>query len=132
MHRDTEAADAMLGAAQRLLRLTLDRVGTQQVPLKEELDFLQKYLEIERTRFGDRLQVHVRRRARHARRRGAEPRCCSRSSRTRCATASRRRSAAAAWRSRARRDGERLLLVVATTAAACRTTSSTRSTPASG
>jgi len=57
MHRDTEAADAMLARLSDLLRLTLDRIGTQQVPLKDELDFLQKYLDIERTRFADRLQV---------------------------------------------------------------------------
>ena len=59
MHRDTEAADAMLERLSDLLRLTLDRVGTQQVSLKDELDFLRKYLEIERTRFGDRLQVQI-------------------------------------------------------------------------
>jgi signal transduction histidine kinase len=59
MHRDTEAADAMLARLSDLLRLTLDRVGTQQVSLKDELDFLQKYLDIERTRFGDRLQVSL-------------------------------------------------------------------------
>jgi LytS/YehU family sensor histidine kinase len=57
MHRDTEAADAMLAKLSDLLRLSLDRVGTQQVALKDELDFLQKYLDIERTRFADRLQV---------------------------------------------------------------------------
>jgi len=59
MHRDTEAADAMLERLSDLLRLTLDRVGTQHVSLKDELDFLRKYLEIEKTRFGERLQVHI-------------------------------------------------------------------------
>jgi signal transduction histidine kinase len=59
MHRDTEAADAMLERLGDLLRLTLDRVGTQHVSLKDELDFLRKYLEIEKTRFGERLQVHI-------------------------------------------------------------------------
>jgi LytS/YehU family sensor histidine kinase len=59
MHKDPEAADAMLAQLSDLLRLTLERVGTQEVPLKEEIDFLQKYLEIEQTRFGDRLQVHL-------------------------------------------------------------------------
>jgi LytS/YehU family sensor histidine kinase len=59
MHRDTEAADAMLERLSDLLRLTLDRVGTQQVRLKDELDFIDKYVEIERARFGDRLRVVV-------------------------------------------------------------------------
>jgi signal transduction histidine kinase len=59
MHRDTVAADDMLARLSDLLRLSLERTGTQQVTLKEELDFLLKYLEIERTRFGDRLVVRV-------------------------------------------------------------------------
>ena len=37
--------------------MSLQRVGVQEVPLKEELDFLSKYLEIEQTRFRDRLTV---------------------------------------------------------------------------
>jgi signal transduction histidine kinase len=59
MHRDTEAADAMLARLSDLLRLTLDRLGIQEIPLKEELEFLDKYLEIERTRFGDRLTIQM-------------------------------------------------------------------------
>jgi len=59
MHRDVHAADEMLVQLSDLLRLTLDRVGTQQVPLKDEIDFLWKYLEIEQRRFGDRLQVNI-------------------------------------------------------------------------
>jgi signal transduction histidine kinase len=59
MHRDVQAADEMLVQLSDLLRLTLDRVGTQQVPLKDEVDFLRKYLEIEQTRFGDRLVVNI-------------------------------------------------------------------------
>jgi two-component system, LytTR family, sensor kinase len=59
MHRDTQAADAMLERLGDLLRLTLDRIGTQHVSLKDELDFLRKYLEIEKTRFGERLHVHI-------------------------------------------------------------------------
>ena len=57
IHRDADAADAMLTRLSDLLRLTLDRVRTQQLALKEELDFVGKYLEIERTRFGERLRV---------------------------------------------------------------------------
>jgi two-component system LytT family sensor kinase len=57
MHRDIDAADAMLAKLSDLLRLTLERVGTQLVPLKDELDFIHKYLDIERTRYGERLHT---------------------------------------------------------------------------
>jgi signal transduction histidine kinase len=57
MHRDIDAADTMLARLSDLLRLTLERVGSQLVPLKDELDFINKYLDIERTRYGDRLHT---------------------------------------------------------------------------
>jgi two-component system LytT family sensor kinase len=59
MHRDIDAADAMLARLSDLLRLTLERLRIQEIPLKEELEFLDKYLEIERTRFGERLTVSM-------------------------------------------------------------------------
>jgi len=57
MHRDVDAADNMIAKLSDLLRISLHNVGTQEVPLKEELDFLSKYLEIEQSRFRDRLTV---------------------------------------------------------------------------
>lgn len=57
MHRDANAADRMLAQLGDLLRLTIDKIGIQEVSLKEELDFLRSYLEIEETRFQDRLTV---------------------------------------------------------------------------
>jgi signal transduction histidine kinase len=57
MHRDVDAADRMISRLGELLRMTLDNVGHQEVTLKEELDFLEKYLQIEQTRFRDRLTV---------------------------------------------------------------------------
>jgi signal transduction histidine kinase len=54
---DPKAADLMIDRLGDLLRMTLRSSGLQEVALKEELEVLQKYLEIEQTRFGDRLQV---------------------------------------------------------------------------
>jgi two-component system, LytTR family, sensor kinase len=57
MHRDVEAADRTLMRLSDLLRLTLESIGQQEVTLKAELEFLSKYLQIEQTRFADRLIV---------------------------------------------------------------------------
>jgi signal transduction histidine kinase len=57
MHRDVEAADQMLTRLSDLLRMALDQRAMQEVALKDELEFLAKYLEIEQARFGDRLTV---------------------------------------------------------------------------
>jgi two-component system LytT family sensor kinase len=57
MHRDVEAADRTLMQLSDLLRMTLERLGQQESTLKMELEFLSKYLEIEQTRFADRLVV---------------------------------------------------------------------------
>ena len=57
IHEDPEAADRMVARLSELLRLSLDQSRPQQVPLSEEIAFLDRYLEIERTRFGDRLKI---------------------------------------------------------------------------
>jgi two-component system, LytTR family, sensor kinase len=59
MHRDSAAADRMLTDLSELLRLSLRTSGTQEVPLREELGFLERYLAIMRVRFGDRLAISV-------------------------------------------------------------------------
>jgi LytS/YehU family sensor histidine kinase len=58
MDEDINLSRRMLARLSELLRLTLDNIGIQRVPLRQELDFLKKYLEIEQTRFSDRLKVH--------------------------------------------------------------------------
>lgn len=57
MHRDVDAADRMIVRLSALLRRALENVGTQEVPLRDELEFLRSYLEIEQVRFGARLAV---------------------------------------------------------------------------
>jgi len=42
-----------------LLRRVLDSAGTQEVPLKQELEFLRSYLDVEQVRFRDRLKALV-------------------------------------------------------------------------
>lgn len=59
MYTDVEAADAMLARLSDFLRLTLDRDLDQEVTLHEELEFVRRYLEIEKVRFEDRLTVSV-------------------------------------------------------------------------
>src|SRR5262245_40304349 len=59
VHSRPESADRMISRLSDLLRLTFDRSGEPKVSLKEEIEFLQKYLDIEQTRFQDRLRVSV-------------------------------------------------------------------------
>jgi signal transduction histidine kinase len=52
-------AIAMLSRLAALLRLTLERELAHEVPLDRELELLDLYLDIERTRFSDRLDVRM-------------------------------------------------------------------------
>ena len=58
IHSKPDSADRMISRLSDLLRLTFDRSGSARISLQEELEFLQKYLEIEQTRFQDRLGVN--------------------------------------------------------------------------
>jgi two-component system, LytTR family, sensor kinase len=55
--QETGAAVRMLTGVSELLRMALHNTGRQHVPLKQELDFLERYLELEQARFQDRLLV---------------------------------------------------------------------------
>ncbi|MFN7916450.1 MAG: histidine kinase [Vicinamibacterales bacterium] len=57
MRIDVEAADQMMDRLGGLLRMALDSSHVQEVPLKDELEMLQKYVDIEQVRFGPRLTV---------------------------------------------------------------------------
>jgi len=57
--RESGKAIRMLAGLGELLRTTLARDGRQEVPLRDELALLDRYLAIEQVRFGDRLRVVV-------------------------------------------------------------------------
>ena len=54
-----DEADEMVSRLGDLLRMTLETAGLQEVPFKKELEFLKHYLDIEQTRFQDRLKVEM-------------------------------------------------------------------------
>jgi sensor histidine kinase YesM len=56
---DGQAAQKMTARLGDFLRLTLEHVGTQEVTLNEEMEFLKCYLDIERVRFQHRLTVNI-------------------------------------------------------------------------
>ena len=59
MRSDVDAADRMMDRLGDLLRMTLNTSNIQEVALKEELEVLQKYLDIEQVRLGDRMTVNI-------------------------------------------------------------------------
>ncbi len=56
---DGPAAEHMTLQLADLLRFSLDAIGIHEVPLSRELTVLQKYIDIQQTRFQDRLQVDM-------------------------------------------------------------------------
>jgi two-component system LytT family sensor kinase len=59
IYKDPESADRMITELSDLLRLSFENLEVQEIPLKQELEFLEKYVEIERMRFHDRLTVDM-------------------------------------------------------------------------
>lgn len=57
MDRDPGRANTLLVRVGDLLRAALDGVGTDEVTLEEELDFVRAYVEVESARLGERLHV---------------------------------------------------------------------------
>lgn len=56
---DPHTAVRMVSRLGDFLRLTLEHDGSESVPLDREIEFLERYLEIEKIRFRDRLRVTV-------------------------------------------------------------------------
>jgi anti-sigma regulatory factor (Ser/Thr protein kinase) len=57
LRRDPRLAETTLVALSELLRVTLSQSERQEGALREELEFVRRYLEIQQTRFGDKLRV---------------------------------------------------------------------------
>jgi sensor histidine kinase YesM len=55
----TDAAVNMLVKLSEFLRKAVEDSGRQEVPLSEELQFMQMYLDIQKIRFADRLQISL-------------------------------------------------------------------------
>ena len=59
IHSDPARADRMLARVSDLLRIAIDTAVKPEIPLADEVEFAKRYLEIERMRYGDRLDVRV-------------------------------------------------------------------------
>jgi two-component system, LytTR family, sensor kinase len=59
MHTDVDAADRMLVRLSELLRITMSHTGAPQTTLRDEVAFLERYLDIEKIRFRNRLDVVI-------------------------------------------------------------------------
>ena len=55
----TDAAVSMITGLSEFLRHVVQGSHRHQVPLREEMDFLRQYLDIQKLRFADRLQIRV-------------------------------------------------------------------------
>ena len=59
IHEHPDDADRIVARLSDLLRVSLEQSDIQEVPLRQELSFLERYLEIEQMRFQERLAVEM-------------------------------------------------------------------------
>lgn len=59
IHTNPNLADEVLHELADILRYSLDTAAKQRVPLEQELDIINKYLNIEKARFGDNLTINI-------------------------------------------------------------------------
>jgi LytS/YehU family sensor histidine kinase len=58
IHTKPDLADEVLHELADILRYSLDTARTKSIPLQQEIDIINKYFNIEKARFGDRLTVN--------------------------------------------------------------------------
>ena len=59
VREDPEKAETMLAELAELVRIAMDDADEQTVPLEREMEFIRRYLSIQKARLGDRLQMDV-------------------------------------------------------------------------
>ncbi|HKO01602.1 MAG TPA: histidine kinase, partial [Thermoanaerobaculia bacterium] len=59
LHTDPAAAERTISALSDLLRRSFHVTERLEIPVAEELEFLERYLALQKTRFGDRLSSHI-------------------------------------------------------------------------
>jgi sensor histidine kinase YesM len=59
IHRDTKAADQALGDLGDLLRYSIRNIDTETVSLGEEIMSIQKYIDLQKTRYGENLNAQI-------------------------------------------------------------------------
>lgn len=59
MYISVDEADKMLTSLGDMLRISLERMNVQEIRLQEDIVFLERYLHIEQTRLGSRLQLET-------------------------------------------------------------------------
>lgn len=59
IHSDPQRADRMLARISDLLRTAIATASQPEIPLIDEMEFNKRYLEVERMRYGDRLEVRI-------------------------------------------------------------------------
>ncbi len=59
MYEDVDSADRMIARLSRLLRYSLDQAERQKIPLAQEIEFVEAYLEIMSCRFQNRLSFQL-------------------------------------------------------------------------
>ena len=59
MHRDIELADNALTRLSFLLRKSFENINTQKISLKEEMEFLNHYIQLQKLRFQEKVDISI-------------------------------------------------------------------------